>query len=86
MPKTQPGPLTILCSAHRRTVVAVSREDGPVIVHTGGNGEAHCSSQRFIITERTEADRAAVLGMVPGRDGAENDSGSTGAPGKDEQS
>lgn len=59
--------VTYLCSTHRRTVTAGSREG--VLVHTGGNGIAECSSARFTVTTRREAGRDEVLALLSGAAG-----------------
>ena len=49
----------LLCSTHKRFVRAGPR-DG-ILIHTSGNQEAVCSSERFTIIVRREAARAEVL-------------------------
>jgi hypothetical protein len=70
MARPQPEPGTFhLCSTHNRYVTAGPGETA--LIHTSGNQEAACSSQRFTIIVRREATRAEVLAELAaaGEDG-----------------
>ena len=52
---------TVTCCDRRNKVEA---GPGGTIVHVGGNGERHCSGQRFTVTTRWTVSRDEVLAVL----------------------
>jgi hypothetical protein len=73
MARTTALGISFLCDRHNRYVKAGLKPGD--LMHTSGNQEGPCSSQRFTITVRREADRAEVLAELAAMAGEDGDHG-----------